>query len=69
MDESARIEELCRKFEEDRRRYERQRLHYEATQAMIQSAIDLYIAQLSAPWQALAWYIRATDSAGERDGA
>jgi uncharacterized protein len=66
MDECVRIyQEARRRFDEDQQRYERQRRQCELTQAAIQAAIDLYMAQLSAPWQALAWHIRATDSAGD----
>lgn len=64
MDEHLRIYlEARHRFEEDQMRHEAQSRKYAAMQAALQSAIDLYIAQLSAPWQALAWYIRATDSA------
>lgn len=66
MDESVRIyQETVRRIDEDRMRYERAQRHHEITQAAIQAAINLYVAQVSAPWQALAWYIRATDSAPE----
>lgn len=56
------IEWECRRqFEEDRVRVERDLARHKATQAALTVAMDLYIAQITAPWQALTEHIRALE--------
>jgi hypothetical protein len=55
--------ECRRQAEEDRVRVERDLARHKATQAALIVVMDLYIAQITAPWQALAEHIRAMDRA------
>lgn len=51
--------ECRRQFEEDRRRVQRLEQHQREIEAQMKLAMDLYIAQITAPWQALADQIRS----------
>lgn len=51
--------EARRQFAEDRMRVERRQRRQRQIEAQLKLAIDLYIAHVTAPWQALANHIRS----------
>lgn len=51
--------ELSRQHEEDRARVARIVARQKLTEALLDAGVRLYIAQITAPWQALANHIRS----------